>query len=225
MLEVGTKIARRNNQRNRLSLPVSVKFIQLDGEDYARFYDGKVSYGFNISGNRLTLGQKISYRDYQRFNEGRENALLLKSSLSLIHPISASFSLNAQLAFTLLDTENQLYRSYDRFKTGLGLKYKAHQALNFGIGGLYQTTDYKGTFNIESCIEEEEEDEEFCAAVDLDDGMIRQDDYTSIYLNSRLKLNENWSIKGRMSKSKRHSSQDRYEYKRTTFSAGLYMKF
>ncbi|MEH6348268.1 MAG: hypothetical protein V7785_24440, partial [Bermanella sp.] len=123
VLELGAIIARRSNQKSRLSLPIAVKSIQLDGENYARFYDGKITYGFNINRSRFTLGQKVSYRDYQRFNEERENALLLKSSLSFVHSLSTSFSLNGQLSFSLLDTENELFRSYDRYQTGLGLRY------------------------------------------------------------------------------------------------------
>ena len=219
VLELGANIARRSNQKSRLSLPIAVKNIQLDGEDYARFYDGKVTYGFNTNSSRFTLGQKISYRDYQRFNEERNNALLLKSSLSFIHPLSTSFSLNGQLAFSLLDTENELNRSYDRYKTGLGLKYKVNKDLSFDIGSKYQKTDYKGPFSVEAC------SDDLCGGTDVDDGIIRQDDLTSLYLHSRLKINENWSVKARISNAKRNSNVDRYDYTRTTFSAGIYVKF
>ena len=219
VLELGANIARRSNQKSRLSLPIAVKNIQLDGEDYARFYDGKVTYGFNTNSSRFTLGQKISYRDYQRFNEERNNALLLKSSFSFIHPLSTSFSLNGQLAFSLLDTENELNRSYDRYKTGLGLKYKVNKDLSFDIGSKYQKTDYKGPFSVEAC------SDDLCGGTDVDDGIIRQDDLTSLYLHSRLKINDNWSVKARISNAKRNSNVDRYDYTRTTFSAGIYVKF
>ncbi|MEH6348173.1 MAG: hypothetical protein V7785_23955, partial [Bermanella sp.] len=78
---------------------------------------------------------------------------------------------------------------------------------------------YKGPFSVEACSDDS------CAGADLDDGIIRQGDLTSLYLHSRLKINEKWSIKGRISNAKRNSNIDRYDYTRTTFSAGIYVKF
>ena len=222
VLELGASLGRRSNSNSRLSVPISMKRIQLDGDDLAHFYEGKVSYGFNTGGTRLTFWEKLSYRDYQRFSDSKENALLLETNLSAKHPISSALTLKSQLSFSLLNTDNAQHLSYDRFKGSLGIGYKVSRSLSFGMGAEYQKTDYKG---LRDYPELEEEQEETCFGLELCFDFNRQDNYQNLYLASQFTFNANWSIKGRVSKAKRDSNQGRYDYTRTTLSAGIYVKF
>jgi len=139
------------------------------------------------------------------------------------HPVSPYLTIKGRLAFSLLDTENQQYRSYDRYKGSLGLSYKVNPKSTLAFGGIYQETKYKGPYQLGSS--ENEEFIDVCFDVGICSDFNRNDDYVNFYLENRLKLNANWSVKGRISKAKRESNQDRYDYTRTTFSAGIYVKF
>ncbi len=215
VLELGASIARRNNYNTRLALPISIKTIQLNGENYARFYEGSLSYGFNINKNRISLSEKISYRDYRHYNKERENALLVKTSVSISRTLNSSFTATGKMVFSLLETDNTPHTSYDRFKASLGVTYQATNTLSFGVGNEYQVTNYNDHFNpSDDCI-----DNGLCYEVN------REDRYSNYYLDSQIKLNKNWSIKGRLSKSNRKTNHEKHKYKRTTFSAGIYMKF
>ena len=219
VVELGASIARRSNHNSRIALPISIKSIQLNGENYARFYEGSMSYGFNINQNRISLSEKISYRDYQHYNKERENALLVKTSISINRRFNPWFSVDAKMAFTLLDTDNTPYASYDRFKTSLGITYQVSNTLSFGAGNEYQITHYNDHFN------PGEEAIDACIAADLCYEENREDKFSNYYLDSQLKLSKNWSVKGRLSKSKRKTNHNRHEYSRTTISAGIYVKF
>ena len=217
VMELGASIARRSNRNNRFALPISIKKIQLNGENYAHFYEGSLSYGFNINQNRISFSEKISYRDYQHFNEERENALLVKTSVSINRALNPSFSVSGKMAFTLLNTDNTPHTSYDRFKVSLGITYQASNAISLGVGNEYQITNYNDYFKPEAL--------EDCVEADLCYEENREDRYSNYYLDSRFTLNKNWSIKGRLSKSQRKTNHDKHEYSRTTFSAGIYVKF
>ncbi len=221
IIELAAYMGKLQADNSRIRLPVSIKNIKLNGDSYARFFDGKLLYSWDVDDTRVTLSQKLGYRDYARYNSERENSTLLLTRFALSHTINDRLGFNGSISYELLDTLNEPFRSHDRYTLSGATTYRPSNSLMFSAGIKYQATNYKGVndqlfFN--DC-----EDAEDCEQLIYD--FKRQDDNTSWFLQGNYSLNKHWGLKGRVSRSDRDSNQFRYQYQRNTVSVGLAVKF
>ncbi len=213
VFELGAFMAKRFSGNSRLSLPFSTKSVYLDSQEYARYYDARVSYAWSSGSTRFNISEKLAYRDYQSFNPDRENARLFETQFGIGQPINNKLTFNGKFRYGVLNTHNQNYRSYDRFGLSGSLNHRINNQLGFTLGAGYKRTEYQGDFSSEINTEIEDEESK------------RIDDYLNYYIQSKYQLNKNWSIKGKISNTHKYSNQAAYEYDRTTISAGVYMQF
>ena len=222
--DIGYTFARKSNNNTQLLLPISIKNIKLNEESYARYLDFKLRYSWDIDGVKLSISERLSHRDYQQFNEDRQNANLSESAFQIGFPLTKQLKLNSRINYTLLDTIDEEFRSYSRFTYGISSTYTTNAQTAFTAGFRYQTTSYRGlnTLLQEPCFEE---DEDLCEDDNLIYDFIREDDLNHIYLETNTKLNKDWNLKFKWNLTDRESNQDRYTYSRRTLSLGIYGKF
>jgi len=223
IIELAAYLGKHQADNSRIRMPLSIKNITLNDENYARFFEGKLLYSWDVKGTRFTLSQKLGYRDYASFNPDRENSTLLATRLGLSHAIGDRLTFNGTISFDLLDTLNEPFRSYDRYTFAGAYSYRHSSRVQFTAGVKYQATHYKGINDLLFFNGCEDEDEADCDEPIYD--YKRQDKNTSWYLQSRYQFNEHWGLKGRVSRSDRDSNQPLYRYQRNTVSVGLDVKF
>jgi len=223
IIELAAYLGRKQADNSRIRMPLSIKNITLNGEGYARFFEGKLLYSWDASDTRLSLSQKLGYRDYASFNLDRENSTLLATRLGVAHPIGDRLIFNGTISYDLLDTLNEPFRSYDRYTFTGAYSYRHSSRVQFSAGIKYQATNYKGINDLLFFNGCEDEDEDDCDEPIYD--YKRQDKNTSWYLQGRYQFNEHWGLKGRISRSDRDSNQPLYRYQRNTVSVGLHVKF
>jgi len=223
IIELATYLGKHQADNSRIRMPLSIKNITLNGEGYARFFEGKLLYSWDANDTRFSLSQKMGYRDYASFNSDRENSTLLATRFGLTHTIDDRLTFNGIISYDLLDTLNEPFRSYDRYTFSGAYGYRYSSRVQFGAGIKYQATNYKGVNDLLFFNACEDVDEEGCDEPIYD--YKRQDKNTSWYLQGRYQLNEHWRLKVKVSRSDRDSNQPLYRYQRNTVSVGLDVKF
>jgi len=221
IIDGGITYGRKNKDDTQLLLPLSIKRIKLNGEDYAQYLDAKLRYTWKPGSLVLSLTERFSHRDYSLFDEDRQNANLYEGSFGIGLPINGHAYLNAKVDYTLLDTTDEEFRSYERFTYSLGATFKTKLSTAITFGMKYQNTDYRGVneklfIPSEECIDEE---------CELVYDFIRSDTMSHYFIESNTRLNTNLSIKTAINVTNRDSNQELYTYSRKTLTVGLHGKF
>lgn len=221
ILDFGATYGRKNKDNTQLLLPISIKRIQLNGEEYAQYLDAKLRYSWKQGDATLSLTERFSHRDYSQFDEDRQNANLYEGAFDIGMPMTRRMRLNGKIHYTLLDTTDEEFRSYERFTYGASWAYGINSVSELTLGMKYQTTDYRGV-NENLVIPNEECIEEECTPLY---DYIRSDDMTNTYIESSTMLNDHFDFKVTINHVDRESNQPLYTYSRQTVTVSINGKF